>query len=88
MISWLIFFIIAFFCGSIGSQLAGASKKGCIASIVLGLIGAVLGGWLQGRLGMPAFIMIKGIPIIWSVIGSALFVALLNLISGGNKGKG
>ncbi len=85
MIRILILLAIAFFCGSIGASIAGNSKKGCITSIALGFIGAILGGWLSRKLQVGELFVFHGIPIIWSIIGSAIFVALINMISGGNK---
>ncbi|MGD2090752.1 MAG: GlsB/YeaQ/YmgE family stress response membrane protein [Candidatus Aminicenantes bacterium] len=85
MIKILILLIIAFFCGSIGASLAGASKKGCVTSIALGFIGALIGSWISRKLQIPELLAIQGIPIVWSIIGSALFVAVINLISGGNS---
>jgi uncharacterized membrane protein YeaQ/YmgE (transglycosylase-associated protein family) len=87
MIKVLILLIIAFFCGSIGASLAGASKKGCITSIALGFIGALIGSWISRKLHIPELLAVQGIPIVWSIIGSALFVAVINLISGGNSRK-
>jgi uncharacterized membrane protein YeaQ/YmgE (transglycosylase-associated protein family) len=85
VIGILIHLIIAFFCGSIGAKLAGASKKGCITSIALGFIGALIGSWISRKMHIPELVAIQGIPIVWSIIGSALFVAVINLISGGNS---
>jgi uncharacterized membrane protein YeaQ/YmgE (transglycosylase-associated protein family) len=85
VIKILILLIIAFFCGSIGASLAGASKKGCITSITLGFIGALIGSWISRKMQIPELLAVQGIPIVWSIIGSALFVAVINLISGGNS---
>ena len=82
----LILLLIAFICGSIGAGLAGKSKKGCLINIALGFIGALLGGWLSRKLQVGDIIVIKGIPVIWSIIGAALFVAFLTLISGDDSG--
>jgi uncharacterized membrane protein YeaQ/YmgE (transglycosylase-associated protein family) len=88
VIKILILLIIAAFCGSIGASLAGASKKGCITSIVLGFIGALLGSWISSKMQIPELLVVQGVPVVWSIIGSALFVALINLISGGSpRGK-
>jgi uncharacterized membrane protein YeaQ/YmgE (transglycosylase-associated protein family) len=87
MIRILILLLIAFICGSLGAALAGSSKKGCLIKIVLGYIGAMIGGWLSRKLGVPDMITFHGIPVIWSIIGAALFVAFLELISGGNDQK-
>ncbi|MCP5052584.1 MAG: GlsB/YeaQ/YmgE family stress response membrane protein [bacterium] len=87
MIRILILLLIAFICGSIGSSLAGSSRKGCLVNIALGFIGAMLGSWLSRELDISPILVIKEIPVVWSIIGSALFVALLNLISGDNTRK-
>jgi uncharacterized membrane protein YeaQ/YmgE (transglycosylase-associated protein family) len=87
MIKFLILLLIAFVCGSIGSGIAGMTKKGCLTSIALGFIGALLGSWLSRKVGIGVVLEIQGIPVVWSIIGSALFVAFINLLSGGNSGK-
>jgi uncharacterized membrane protein YeaQ/YmgE (transglycosylase-associated protein family) len=87
VIKILILLIIAFICGSIGSTLAGVTKKGCLVNIALGFIGALIGGWMSRKLQVGDVIVIKEIPVVWSIIGAALFVALLNMISGGDSGK-
>jgi uncharacterized membrane protein YeaQ/YmgE (transglycosylase-associated protein family) len=86
MIRFLILLLIASICGSIGSSIAGASKKGCLTNIALGFVGALLGGYLSRKLQMGEVLVIQGIPVVWSIIGSAIFVALLTLISG-DSGK-
>jgi uncharacterized membrane protein YeaQ/YmgE (transglycosylase-associated protein family) len=72
-------------CGAIGQAIGGYSHGGCLVSIALGFIGALLGSWLAGALHLPELfaIAIAGtrFPIVWSIIGAALFVALINLIS-------
>jgi uncharacterized membrane protein YeaQ/YmgE (transglycosylase-associated protein family) len=47
---------------------------------------ASIGVWLKGQLGLPEPfpVEIQGqtFPLIWSIIGAALFVAVISLISG------
>jgi uncharacterized membrane protein YeaQ/YmgE (transglycosylase-associated protein family) len=81
-LGFLVLLIVASLCGSIGSHLAGYSTKGCFTNILLGLIGALIGSWLSQELGIPDFIYFGGIPVVWAIIGSALFVAVIGLISG------
>jgi len=87
MIRLLILLVIASICGSIGAGLAGASKKGCFTSIILGFIGALIGSWISKNVGIDDFLYIRNIPVFWSIIGSALFVTVLNLIGGASKRK-
>ena len=85
LIQFLILLLIAGLCGALGQAIVGYSHGGCLVSIALGFIGALLGTWLAGALGLPELIAIPAggmnFPIIWSIIGAALFVALINLIS-------
>jgi uncharacterized membrane protein YeaQ/YmgE (transglycosylase-associated protein family) len=85
LIQFLILLLIAGVCGAIGQAITGYSHGGCLVSIALGFIGALLGTWLAGLLGLPELLAIPAggmrFPIIWSIIGAALFVAVINLIS-------
>ena len=88
LIDLLIMLLIAGICGSIGQAITGYSRGGCLASIAVGFIGALLGGFLARQLGLPELFVVRGFPIIWSIIGAALFVALIALISGGRRRRG
>ena len=87
MIKLLILLLIASICGSIGAGLAGSKSKGCFTSIILGFIGALIGSWISKNVGIQDFLYIRNIPVFWSIIGSALFVTILNLIGGNGKNK-
>ena len=81
----LILLLVSGICGSIGRAIAGYSHGGCIVSIALGFIGAIIGVWLADALHLPHlfFVNIGGesFPIIWSIIGSALFVAVISFLT-------
>ncbi|MEW6125656.1 MAG: hypothetical protein AB1757_01220 [Acidobacteriota bacterium] len=83
--SLILLLIIAGVCGAIGKSIAGYDRGGCLASIALGFIGALLGVWLAGQLDLPKMWVIRiggePFPIIWSIIGSALFVAVLGFLT-------
>ena len=86
LLGLLILLLVAAICGAIGRAIAGGTTGGCLVSIAVGFIGALLGMWLAARLRLPELwvISIDGhpFPVIWSIIGAALFVALVHLISG------
>jgi uncharacterized membrane protein YeaQ/YmgE (transglycosylase-associated protein family) len=86
LFGFLLLLIIASIVGSIGSRLAGHSTQGCLTSIALGFIGALIGTWLSIELKIPDFLYYHDIPIFWSIVGSALFVAVIGLLMGG-RGK-
>ena len=85
LLDFLILLIIAAVCGAVGQALAGYSVGGCITSILVGFVGALIGSWIATNLGLPEFLSVnvggRSFPIVWSVIGSALLVALLALLT-------
>src|SRR6266480_3565864 len=81
----IVLLLIAGVCGALGQAISGFSRGGCLVSIALGFVGAVLGMWLARQLGLPELFPIRigttSFPIIWSIIGSALFVAVIALLT-------
>lgn len=81
----LILLLVAAICGSIGQAITGFSRGGLFVAIALGFIGALLGVWMARQLGLPELFVLQvgdvQFPIIWSIIGSAVFVAVVSLIS-------
>ncbi len=83
LLELLVLLLIAGICGAIGEAIAGYSHLGCLASVALGFIGALLGTWLARHMGLPELFSIRlatvNFPVIWSIIGAALFVAIIGL---------
>ena len=84
LIGFLVLLLIAAICGGIGQSLAGYNLGGCLVSIVVGFIGAYIGLWVAGKTGLPDFFTIniegKPFPIIWAIIGSAIFTFIVALL--------
>jgi uncharacterized membrane protein YeaQ/YmgE (transglycosylase-associated protein family) len=87
----LLLILIAAVVGAIGRQIAGGTRGGLLVSIVVGFIGALLGPWIahQLRLSEPILVRVGGhsFGILWSIVGAALFVALIHLASGRRYGR-
>lgn len=85
LVEFFILLLIAATCGALGQALAGYSLGGCLVSIGVGFVGAFLGGWLAGEFGLPAIFVIdvggQPFPVVWSIIGSALFALVLGVIA-------
>ena len=83
--SLLLLLLIAAVCGALGKAIAGSARGGLIVSIVLGFIGALLGPWVARALKLPEPFMVNigghPFPVLWSIIGAALFVAIIHLVS-------
>ena len=82
----LLLLIVAAVCGAIGRAIAGGTRGGCLVSAAVGFIGAVFGTWLAREMRLPKLFTISvdrhPFPVIWSIVGAALFVAVIHLISG------
>jgi uncharacterized membrane protein YeaQ/YmgE (transglycosylase-associated protein family) len=81
----LILLVIAAICGAIGQAIAGYSLGGMVITTVVGFIGALLGTWVARAIGLPELLMVnvggQPFPIVWAIIGSALFTAIIALFT-------
>ncbi|WP_297044650.1 GlsB/YeaQ/YmgE family stress response membrane protein [Thermoflavifilum sp.] len=82
--SFLVLLLIAAICGAIGQSLAGYNLGGCLVSLIVGLIGAYIGTWLAAQLHLPVFLAVRiqgeTFPVVWAVIGSAIFTFIVALL--------
>jgi uncharacterized membrane protein YeaQ/YmgE (transglycosylase-associated protein family) len=81
LIGWILIGLIA---GWLAGTLARGRGFGCIANLVLGLIGSLLGGWLFVKLG----IMGAGSSFLYSLAAATVGAVVLVLVAGlfsGNK---
>ncbi len=87
IVELLVLLVIAAICGALGQAIAGYSRGGCLVSIALGFIGALLGMWIARTANLPEILNINvgdvTFPIVWSIIGATLFVAVIGLLSRG-----
>jgi uncharacterized membrane protein YeaQ/YmgE (transglycosylase-associated protein family) len=82
----LIFLIVvAAICGAVGRAIAGEIRGGLIVSIAVGFIGALLGPWLAVQMKLPEPFMLRisgqSFPVLWSIVGGAVFVAIIHFVS-------
>jgi uncharacterized membrane protein YeaQ/YmgE (transglycosylase-associated protein family) len=84
LLGFIVLLIVAAVTGSLGQALAGYSRGGCLVSILFGFIGAYIGLWLARQLGLPEVFVLnidgEPFPVIWAIIGSALFAGVLGLL--------
>ncbi len=73
--------------GAIGRAITGFSGGGCVVSIALGFIGALIGLWLARTLALPELLPLQvgptSFPLVWAIIGSTLFIAVIALFTRG-----
>jgi uncharacterized membrane protein YeaQ/YmgE (transglycosylase-associated protein family) len=75
--------IVALFLGAIigwlGARITGRDE-GIISSVLIGVIGAIIGSALARLLGSgsQSYFMLSWSGVVWSLIGAVIFSALLN----------
>lgn len=89
ILGFLLLLLIAAIAGAIGQSIAGYSLGGCLVSIVVGFIGALIGTWIASEMGLtyilPVTIEGETFPIVWAIIGSALFTIIVGLLTRGRR---
>jgi uncharacterized membrane protein YeaQ/YmgE (transglycosylase-associated protein family) len=80
ILAWIVLGLIA---GAIAKFLMpGQDPKGCIITMVIGVVGALLGGWIATMLGYGGLSGFDFRSLIIAVLGSILLLILWRLISG------
>lgn len=79
---WLVVGLIA---GFLASRVMRGGGYGIVGDIVVGLIGAFIGGWLAGLLGLGSFGLIGTIVV--AFIGACILLAILHAVSRGGAGR-
>jgi uncharacterized membrane protein YeaQ/YmgE (transglycosylase-associated protein family) len=79
-VAWIVIGLIA---GAIASRVVAGRGFGCLADIVVGVAGAIIGGFLLSALfGASGTVGFWG-SLIVAFIGAAVLLAVLKLVSGG-----
>ena len=85
LIDLLLLLLVAGICGAVGQAITGVSRGGCLVSIGVGFVGALIGTWLARSLALPTLFTVQvggtTFPLVWSILGGALFVAVVTLIT-------
>jgi uncharacterized membrane protein YeaQ/YmgE (transglycosylase-associated protein family) len=83
LLEFIILLVVAALCGSVGAAIGGSSRGGCLVSIALGFIGALVGMLLARWTHLPELFTLDvgevRFPIVWSIIGAAIFSLLVGL---------
>lgn len=76
-IAWIVLGLIA---GFIASKIVNKSGEGVLLDIVLGIVGAVLGGYLFQTFGMAGVTGINIYSIVVAVVGAVLFLVIYHAL--------
>ena len=76
-VSWLLLGLVA---GWLGGKIARGRGFGCIADIVLGLIGSYIGGWVFVKLGIFGGGFLYSLAA--ATLGAVILVSIAHLFAG------
>ena len=81
--SWISWIIVGLIAGAIAARVVAGRGFGCLADIVVGVAGALIGGFLLGAVFHVTGTVGFWGSIIVAFIGAAALLSVLKLISGG-----
>ncbi|HLP99560.1 MAG TPA: GlsB/YeaQ/YmgE family stress response membrane protein [Candidatus Limnocylindria bacterium] len=79
LVGWIVIGLLA---GWIAGKISRGRGFGCIANVILGLIGALLGGWIFTRLGFWGGGFLFSLAA--ATVGAVVLVAIARLFSSGH----
>ena len=79
IIGWIVLGLIA---GFIGSKIVNKRGEGLMLDIVLGVVGAVVGGWLFALFGAEGVTGLNIYSMVVAVIGAIAVLVLYHAVSG------
>jgi uncharacterized membrane protein YeaQ/YmgE (transglycosylase-associated protein family) len=82
IIAWIILGLIA---GFIASKIVNKSGEGLVLDIVLGIVGAVVGGWLFSAFGMSGVSGVNIYSLLVAVIGAVVVLFVYHAITRGKS---
>jgi uncharacterized membrane protein YeaQ/YmgE (transglycosylase-associated protein family) len=79
ILSWILLGLIA---GLVASKIVNKTGEGIAMDIVLGIVGAVAGGWLFNQFGQPGITGLNLWSFVVAVVGAVILLVLYHAITG------
>jgi uncharacterized membrane protein YeaQ/YmgE (transglycosylase-associated protein family) len=77
ILAWIVLGLIA---GFIGSKIVNKSGEGVLLDIILGIVGALIGGWVFNFFGAAGVTGLNLYSLLVAVIGSVLFLVVYHAL--------
>ena len=77
ILAWLVLGLIA---GFLGSKIVNKSGEGIFLDIVLGIVGAVVGGWLFSRFGASGVTGLNLYSLLVAVVGAVVVLVVYHAV--------
>jgi uncharacterized membrane protein YeaQ/YmgE (transglycosylase-associated protein family) len=79
--SFLAWIVLGLLAGFIASKLVNKTGEGMLLDIVLGIVGAVVGGWLFNTFGMAGVTGLNIYSLIVAVVGATVFLVVYHVLT-------
>jgi uncharacterized membrane protein YeaQ/YmgE (transglycosylase-associated protein family) len=79
--SWITWIVVGLIAGWLAGVVARGRGFGCIADILLGLVGGIIGGWIFAKLGIVFYGILGSIAA--AFVGAVILVIIARAFSGG-----
>jgi uncharacterized membrane protein YeaQ/YmgE (transglycosylase-associated protein family) len=80
VIAWIVLGLIA---GYIASKIVNRAGEGLLLDILLGIVGAVIGGWLFRAFGMHGVTGLNLYSILVAIVGAIVLLVIYHLLFSG-----
>jgi uncharacterized membrane protein YeaQ/YmgE (transglycosylase-associated protein family) len=80
ILAWIVLGLIA---GFIGSKIVNKSGEGVMLDIILGIVGAVVGGWLFNTFGHSGVTGLNLYSLLVAVVGAVIVLVVYHALAGG-----
>ena len=85
ILAWIVLGLIA---GFLANMIVNKGGGGLVSSLVLGIIGAVVGGWLSTQLGGPAVTGFNLTSVVVATVGAIVVLFIYHLVMRGRRRVG
>jgi len=79
--SFIVWIVLGLVAGFIASKLVNKSGEGMLMDIILGIVGAVVGGWLFHAFGMSGVTGLNVYSVVVAVTGAAALLILYHALT-------
>jgi uncharacterized membrane protein YeaQ/YmgE (transglycosylase-associated protein family) len=77
IIAWIVLGLIS---GFVASKIVNKTGEGVLMDIVLGIVGALAGGWLFNEFGMPGVSGVNVYSMLVAVIGAVIVLVIYHAL--------
>jgi uncharacterized membrane protein YeaQ/YmgE (transglycosylase-associated protein family) len=82
ILAWIVLGLLA---GFIGSKIVNKSGEGVFLDIILGVVGAVVGGWLFNTFGHSGVNGLNLYSLLVAIVGAVIVLVVYHALVGGTR---